>query len=128
MSWRIIVVSNSAKLDYQMGYMVVRKDTVTKVHLSEINTILIESTAVSLTTSLIAELTKYKIKVIFCDEKRNPCCELIPHYGAHDTSRKVRNQIAWDNDIKKAVWTEIVTEKIRNQMRILFHNKKNESV
>ena len=53
MSWRIIVISRRAKLDYQMGYMVVRNEEVTKIHLSEISTILIESTAVSLTTSLI---------------------------------------------------------------------------
>ena len=47
MSWRIIVISRRAKLDYQMGYMVVRNEEVTKIHLSEISTILIESTAVS---------------------------------------------------------------------------------
>ena len=32
MSWRTVVVSSSAKLDYQMGYLVVRKDTTTKIH------------------------------------------------------------------------------------------------
>ena len=36
MSWRSVVVSSSAKLDYQMGYLVVRKDITQKVHLSEI--------------------------------------------------------------------------------------------
>ncbi|XME01801.1 type II CRISPR-associated endonuclease Cas1 [Lachnospiraceae bacterium C1.1] len=119
MSWRTVIISSSAKLDYQLGYMVVRKDNSTKIHISEIHTVLIESTAVSLTTALLAELVKHKIKVIFCDEKRNPSSELIPYYGAHDTSRKVRNQIAWDKDIKTAVWTEIVSEKIRNQMYLL---------
>ena len=86
MSWRIIVISRRAKLDYQMGYMVVRNEEVTKIHLSEISTILIESTAVSLTTSLLSELTKKKVKVIFCDEKRNPSSELVSYYGSHNTS------------------------------------------
>ena len=72
MSWRTIVISKRAKLDLQLGYMVVRSEEVTKIVLSEISTILIESTAVSLTTGLLAELSKRKIKVIFCDEKRNP--------------------------------------------------------
>ena len=66
MSWRIVVISKRAKLDLQLGQMVVRSDEITKVILSEISTIIIESTAVSLTTSLIAELAKRKIKVIFC--------------------------------------------------------------
>ena len=57
--------------------MVVRSDETVRIVLSEISTIIIESTAVSLTTSLIAELAKRKIKVIFCDEKRNPSCELV---------------------------------------------------
>ena len=77
MSWRIVVSSKRAKLDYQLGYLVVRNEEVTKIHLSEISTILIESTAATVTTSLLAELTKKKIKVIFCDEKRNPSSELV---------------------------------------------------
>ena len=119
MSWRTIVISTSAKLDYSMGYMVVRRDTVTKIHINEIHTVIIETTAVSLTVALLSELTKHKVKVVFCDEKRHPSSELIPYYGSHDTSNKVRNQIAWSQDIKTAVWTEIVSEKIRNQMRVL---------
>ena len=127
MSWRIVVISKRAKLDYQLGYMVVRNEEVTKIYLGEISTVLIESTAVSITTSLLAELTKKKIKVIFCDEKRNPSSELIGYYGSHDTSNKVRKQIQWNCSIKDAVWTEIVTEKIRKQKELLEYLGKEES-
>lgn len=127
MSWRIVVISKRAKLDYQLGYMVVRNEEVTKIHLGEISTVLIESTAVSITTSLLAELTKKKIKVIFCDEKRNPSSELIGYCGSHDTSNKVRKQIQWNCSIKDAVWTEIVTEKIRKQKELLEYLGKEES-
>ena len=37
MSWRIIVISKRAKLDLQLGYMVVRADEITKIVLSEIS-------------------------------------------------------------------------------------------
>lgn len=127
MSWRTIVISKRAKLDLQLGYMVVRSEEVTKIVLSEISTILIESTAVSITTSLLSELSKRKIKVIFCDEKRNPSSELVSYYGSHDTSNKVRKQIAWKQNTKEAVWTEIVTEKIRKQKEILEILGKEES-
>lgn len=119
MSWRTVVVSSSAKLDYQMGYLVVRKDTTTKIHLGEIRTLMIESTAVSLTAALLSELVKKKVKVIFCDEKRNPSSELMPYYGSHDCSLKIKRQIAWTDDIKGAVWTEIVYEKICQQKYLL---------
>ena len=127
MSWRTIVISKRAKLDLQLGYMVVRSEEVTKIVLSEISTILIESTAVSITTSLLSELSKRKIKVIFCDEKRNPSSELVSYYGSHDTSNKIRKQIAWKQNTKEAVWTEIVTEKIRKQKEILEILGKEES-
>ncbi len=120
------MVSGSAKLDYQMGYLVVRREETVKVHISEIYMLLIESTAVSLTAALLCELTKKKIKVIFCDEKRNPSSELVSYYGSHDTSVKVRNQMGWSAEIKASVWTEIVTEKIRKQAEVLTKWGKNE--
>lgn len=110
-----------------MGYMVVRKDTATKIHIGEIRTLLIETTAVSLTATLLAELVKKRVKVIFCDEKRNPSSELIPYYGSHDCSLKVKRQMAWGEDIKTAVWTEIVCEKIRQQKYFLQKLGKNEA-
>ena len=73
MSWRVVTVSSIAKLDYKMDYLVVRtQETVTKIHLSEISVLAIESTAVSLTAYLLCELTKRKIDIVFCDEKRFP--------------------------------------------------------
>lgn len=127
MSWRTIVISKRAKLDMQLGYMGVRSDEITKIVLNEIATIVIESTAVSITTSLLAELSKRKVKVIFCDEKKNPSSELVSYYGSHDTSNKVRKQIAWKENTKEAVWTEIVTEKIRKQKELLELLGKGES-
>lgn len=126
MSWRVVVVSNSAKLDYQMGYMVIRQEKTTKIFLNEISMVLLETTAISITGTLMSELVKNKIKVIFCDEKRNPSSELMPYYGSHDTSAKLRTQIAWTTDIKTAVWTEIVTEKIRKQKELLSYVGRNE--
>ena len=127
MSWRTVVGASSAKLDYQLGYLVVRKEDVTKIHINEIAMVIIESTAVSLTAALLSEMMKRKIKVIFCDEKRNPSSELIPYYGSHDTSIKIKNQIDWSAEIKEAVWTEIVTEKIRKQAEHLRYWKRQEA-
>ena len=119
MSWRTVVITKKAKLDHEIGYMVIRSTDTIKVHLSELSTVIIESTAISLTAALLCELTKRKVKVIFCDEKRNPSSELVPYYGSHDTSIKVRNQAAWKQQFKDLVWTEIVSEKIRQQKEYL---------
>ncbi len=120
------MISRNAKLDYKLDYLVVRQEEITRIHLSEISVLMIESTAVSLTAALLSELTKRKIKVIFCDEKRNPSSELISYYGSHDTSVKVKKQIEWTAEMKSIVWTEIVTEKIRKQMEFLKRLDKKE--
>jgi len=121
------VISSCAKLDLKLDYIVVRSEITTKIHLSEISLLLIESTAVSMTTSLLCELSKRKIKVVFCDEKRNPFGELVSYYGSHDTSAKIRKQIIWPQEIKDCVWTEIVAQKIRKQAELLHYLGKSEA-
>jgi CRISPR-associated endonuclease Cas1 subtype II len=119
MSYQTVVISKSSKLDYSMGYMVVRQGETKRIHMADIEMLVIESTAVSITTALLSALTKYKVKVIFCDEKRQPSSELIPYYGCHDCSGKLRTQITWSGNIKSSVWTEIVREKITKQLEHL---------
>ena len=113
------MVSSVAKLDYQIEYLVVRGQETTRIHIHEVSTLIVESTAVSMTAYLLNELVKNKVKVIFCDEKRNPVSELLPYYGSHDTSLKIRNQIKWDDIQKKEIWTQIVKEKIFQQAYLL---------
>lgn len=121
MSWRTVVVTGCAKLDYKMGYLVVRKAAQTnKIHISEIGVLIVESTAVSLTSMLLCELIKRKVKVIFCDEKHNPISELLAYYGSHDTSMKIKQQISWLKSDKDFTWAEIVREKIRKQSNHLY--------
>lgn len=122
MSWRVVVVSSNAKVDYKLDYLVVRTvDEVKRVHLSEVGVLMLESTAISLTTYLLCELMRRKIKVIVCDHQRNPCGELVPTCGCHDGSAKIRQQLRWDKGIRESVWTEIVREKLSRQQGHLAH-------
>ena len=123
MSWRVVVISKRSKLELSMNDLVVRGDETKRIHLSEISTLIIESTEVSVTAAILVEATKRKIKIIFCDEKRNPSFELIPYYGSHDTSLKVRTQILWDENIKGEIWTAIAREKILQQANLLKEQK-----
>lgn len=124
--FRTVVITKSAKLDYQMGFMVVRSTEIQKIYIGELSTLIIESTAVSLTAYLLAELVAHKVKVVFCDAKRNPISELIPCYGSHDSSIKIRDQIAWTAEARTSAWTRIVMEKIRNQATVLHKYEKKE--
>lgn len=123
------MIASRCKLDYKMGFMVVRAEETKKIFLDEIAVLLIENPAVSLTGCLLEALTEKKIRVIFCDAKRNPNAELVPYYNAYDCSRKIKAQIAWSDDLKGAVWADIVAEKIRKQADFLEDLEKfNEAV
>ena len=127
MTWRTVVIRERAKLDYSLNFMTVRQEAgVKKISLGEIYMVIVENTAVSLTAVLLNELVKNKIKVIFCDEKRNPSSELIQYYGSHDTSLKYKNQLEWSKESKERIWTRIVYEKIFNQMQFLKKLNKEE--
>ncbi|MEE1124526.1 MAG: type II CRISPR-associated endonuclease Cas1 [Acutalibacteraceae bacterium] len=120
MSWRTVVITKTSKLDYSLGHLVVRDvENTTKIHISEISVLLIESTSVSVTATLLNELVKKKVTVIFCDEKHSPSFELTAYHGSHDCSLKLKRQIEWDSFTKQCVWTSIVAEKIRNQAFVL---------
>ncbi len=119
MSWRTVIVSQQAKLDYKMGYVVVRGAETKRIHIDDISTLVLENPTVSITGCLIEELIEKKVKVIFCDSKRNPTAELIPHHGSHDSASKIRTQVAWPDEIKAVIWQEIISEKIRKQAEFL---------
>ncbi len=119
MSWRTVVITNTCKLSYKNNYLIIKNDKLEMIHLSEINTLVIDTTMVSITSYLLCELVQRKIKIIFCDEKRNPISELVPYYGAHNTAKKVLKQINFKQETKEKVWQNIVKYKIINQAQVL---------
>ena len=120
MSWRVVVISQTSKLDYKMDYLVIRtNDQVKRVHVSEISVLIIETTAVSLTAYLLCELANRKIDIIFCDHKRLPHGQYIPYYGSHDASKSIRLQVGWTKELKHNIWKSIVARKIEGQAAVL---------
>ena len=119
MSWRTVVISNKCKLSYKNNYLLIKNENVNMIHLSEINTLVIDTTIVSITATLLCELMDRKIKVLFCDERHNPKGEVVQYYGSHNTSKKIMSQIKWKNHIKDEIWEEIIKQKIYNQSYIL---------
>ena len=60
MGWRIIVVTKRAKISYSLGYMVIRGMETHKVFMDEIETVMVDSTAVSLTAAWLHECMKLR--------------------------------------------------------------------
>lgn len=119
MGWRTVIVSKNCKLSYKNDYLIIRDDGLKMIHLSEINMIMIENGMASITSYLINELANKKIKLIICDEKHNPSCEMMPYYGSFNTSKKILNQVAWKEERKRLAWQLLIKHKIHNQAMLL---------
>lgn len=119
MGWRCVVIDSPCKLSVSNNYLIVRNDDVRKIHLSEVYCLMIACPAVNITGIALYELTRNKIKVIFCDEKRDPYGELIGYYGSHNCAKQLRKQLGWSGAAMGFVGTEIITQKIRNQAAVL---------
>ena len=128
MTWRIIVIDNRAKLELKLSHLVVRQDgnRVQKIYLKDISHIIVNTTEASITFALLNEIVKNKIKLIFCDESRNPTAEISALYSSYNTSEKIRLQIKWDEYTKGEVWQLIVKQKIKNQKNLLEASGKSE--
>ena len=120
MSFRTIVITKQSKISYKNRFLVVKQENDEKyIHLSEIDTIVVDSISVSISSYLLKELADNKINIIFCDEKHNPFGELASYYSKHNTSKMIKEQIKWKQSGKDKLWTEIVKNKIMNQALLL---------
>lgn len=108
--------------------MVVRKeDDLAKIHLSEISSVVLQTNQVYVSAYLLSELAKAKISFVVSDEKRNPIGHYLPLYGAHNTSKRIEEQLSWSEPIKKRVWQRVVRDKIENQAGLLRRRGREEA-
>lgn len=124
MSFRTVVITRQSKISYKNRFLVVKHENDEKyIHLSEIDTIIVDSISVSISAYLLKELADNKINIIFCDEKHNPFGEVVPYYSKHNTSKMIKEQIKWKVSDKDKIWAEIVKNKIMNQALLLKKTK-----
>ncbi|MCI8425787.1 MAG: type II CRISPR-associated endonuclease Cas1 [Adlercreutzia sp.] len=120
MAFRTVFIESPCRLSYKSGYLVVRKeDDTAKVHLSEISTIILQTRQVYISAYLMAELSNNKISLVVSDSQHNPVGQYLPLYGAHNTSKRIAEQIAWGEPVKKRVWQKVVRQKIQAQAAFL---------
>lgn len=124
MSFRTVVITKQAKLNYQNRFLVVKNGIEESyIHLSEIDTIIVDSISVSISSYLLKELSQNKINIIFCDERHNPFGELSSFYARHNSSKMLMLQIKWTQKQKDSLWKQIVVNKITNQSYVLKKTK-----
>ncbi len=119
MGFRTVVIKNRCKLEYSMNFLIVRtQDGEKRIHIGEIEALIIQSTQVCITSALLSYLAENNINVIICDAKSNPISELIQYNGIYDSRDKIVSQFNISQDSKDKCWQSIIKQKLINQMRV----------
>ena len=125
--FRNIVIENPCKLQYKGGYMVVRReDDTTKIHLSEISSVVLQTNQVFVSAYLLSELAKAKVTFVVSDEKYDPIGQYLPLYGAHNTSKRITEQMEWGEPIKNVCGSALCGTRLNiNPMSCMLVHAKN---
>ena len=120
MSWRIIYITDVDKLSLNLNSVqIMQEGQKYFVNLNEIAMIVIEDYKSIITTRLLIELAKQGIPVLILSMNSMPIGEYFPISNNTRTSKRISEQISWDENIKDKLWTEIVKGKISNQINTL---------
>ena len=119
MAWRVIGISNPARLSVKDNQLVIAQDESVNLPIEDIDALILDSYGVTLTANLVTELSSSGTTVIVCDEKHLPSSVILP-YSQHSRQAKVsRQQLAMGQALKKQLWRRIVVQKISNQADVL---------
>lgn len=116
------MVDSASKLSCKNGYLVVHGESIKMIHLGEIDSLILSTTQATITAYTLYELTKNKIRVVFCDETKNPYGELCAYYGQYNSSKKITLQTMWPQQLKLEAFKKIICVKINNQAKVLERN------
>lgn len=116
MGYQNIVIDKASKLSLENSHLVISLDNeITKIFIGDINSVIINSQHVVITTALIVFLNSENVKLLFCDNKQIPNCLVTYIHGNHNSFESKMNQIEWNSNIKNDIWLTICKNKIRNQ-------------
>ena len=104
-SWRTIVLDNHESLGICNNQMVMKQDdNDISIPVEQIREILITSDKGSISLPLLVKLASQNTKVVFCDGRKMPVCELNGLNQRFEAAGKLMDQISWTERRKNAVW------------------------
>ncbi len=124
MGWRTVIIENRSLLTEGCGYLEIHKPNQkdmlarSRVYIDEIETLIIDSPQVTVTTALLQALEEAGTSVLFTNAKHLPCMQLASINGNY-SNKPLLAQTGWSKDIKNSVWQKIVSQKLRMQAGLL---------
>lgn len=120
--WRLVdISSDDRRLSLADNAIVVsdaEKD-LAKIHLSDIASVVVHSYRAMLSKNLIVALAEQGIPLVYCDSSHNPVTVSLPVAGHFKQVERAIWQAEASAPLKKQLWKQIVSAKIKEQARTL---------
>lgn len=115
MSFRSIVISNSANLGLSNNNLVITNENEFKIPIEDISTLVIEGVGVKLTNRLLSKLGENNVATVICNEKHLPTSIVLPLNSHYKTYKVLKEQLKQSIPFNKRIWQMIVKQKLYNQ-------------
>lgn len=121
-SYRTLFFSKPAKLSCRSNNLIITQDKIISIPLKDIENIIIDTPQVSLSSSLLSILAKYKIMLFSCDASHMPNGIFLPYIPHYRASKILGIQLSLTKKVKAILWQKIIKAKIANQIALLDKN------
>lgn len=119
MGYRVIFLTNPARLYVKNQQLVIDNGDVFKVPLEDIECIAIDSMQITMNSYLLSRLSEYAITLYVTDKTHHPCGIFLPLLRHSRHLSVLKNQLEMTLPNKKKLWKQIVCQKIENQATVL---------
>lgn len=124
---RTLFFGNPAYLSTQNEQLVVKFPNdapVRQVPIEDIGMVVLENQQITITNGLLAKLTERKVAVVSCNAQHLPDGLLLPMTGHSEQTERIRYQMEASVPLKKNLWQQTISSKIRNQAGLLAEKGK----
>lgn len=97
-----------------------------KVPLDEIESLVINTSAVSLTAGVLSSLGQRGTPVVFCDTRHLPVATSLPLSNNYEHTKRLREQAQLTQSQADRIWAQIVRSKIHRQSEVLARSGKSD--
>ncbi len=118
---RIVGIEQRSYLYKKNQQLVVEQDQCIQgtIPIEDLGVLVLSDPAIVLTQSLIVACLEEGAVIIFCDRRHMPASVLLPLDGHSLHAKVLETQIGVTKPVKKRLWKQIITQKIRHQALVL---------
>lgn len=115
--WRSVIIYNGERLNVRDNWLVVSMEDgkTKKIPLEDLYCLVIDNRELMISVPTLTELARFRVHVIFSNEKHLPSAQLYPMNTNYHSFRIFKKQMAMSQEFMDSVWQRIVYTKILNQ-------------